>query len=146
MNKKTIVVPLVSLALIGGGALAGIASLAFAQTAETGSTTAAQSETSATLSAQKRVDVPGGGHVGANGVREEILTGATAESVKAAALAAYPGGTIERVETDAEGAAYEAHMTKADGAHITVKFDANYAVTATEGGPGGHGPRSSQDQ
>jgi hypothetical protein len=41
--------------------------------------------------------------------------------VREAALARVSGGTIERVETDADGhAAYEAHMTDADGNRITV--------------------------
>ncbi|MEA3215742.1 MAG: hypothetical protein QOJ19_1898 [Acidimicrobiia bacterium] len=75
-----------------------------------------------------------GGHVGHNGVKEELLTGDTAEKVKAAALAAVPGGTIERVENDAEGATYEAHMTKADGSHVTVKLDASFNVTSVENG------------
>lgn len=75
-----------------------------------------------------------GGHVGANGKKEELLTGGTASKVTAAAKAAVPGGTIERVETDAEGAVYEAHMKKADGTRVTVKFDANFKVTGTEDG------------
>ena len=41
-----------------------------------------------------------------------------------------PGGTVYRVETDAGDAAYEAHMTKADGTEVTVKFDKNLNVTA----------------
>ena len=53
----------------------------------------------------------------------------------AAAQTAVPGGTIQRVENDAEGAVYEAHMTKADGTQVTVKLDANFAVTGTETGP-----------
>jgi uncharacterized membrane protein YkoI len=75
---------------------------------------------------------------------ETALTGANAATAKAAALKAVPGGTVYRVETDADGATYEAHMTKADGTHVTVEFDKNFAVTAIEdgmgaGGPGGHG-------
>ena len=77
-----------------------------------------------------------GGHVGANGVVEKLLTGTTADKAKAAALAAVPGATIERVENDAEGAVYEAHMVKSDGTHVTVKMDANFKVTAIENGPG----------
>ena len=70
----------------------------------------------------------------ANGITETLLTGDTATKAKAAALAAVPGGTIERVETDAEGATYEAHMTKADGSEVTVKLDANFKVTGVETG------------
>jgi hypothetical protein len=89
---------------------------------------------------QAAFDPAKGGHVGQNGKKEELLTGDTAEKVKAAALAAYPGSTVQRVETAAEGAAFEAHMTKADGTQITVKFDSGYKITGTEtGGPGGPG-------
>jgi hypothetical protein len=71
-----------------------------------------------------------------HGPGETLLTGDTAAKVKAAALAAVPGGTIIRVETDSGGAVYEAHMKKADGTEVTVKFDANFKVTATEAGHG----------
>jgi hypothetical protein len=81
-----------------------------------------------------------GGHVGSNGVKEELLTGDVADKVRAAALAAVPGGTVQRVENDAEGSPYEAHMTKADGSLVTVKFDKNYAVTGVEDGMGAGGP------
>jgi hypothetical protein len=55
-----------------------------------------------------------------------------------AALAANFGATIQRVETDAEGAAYEAHILKSDGTRATVYFDQNFNLTSTEaGGPGG---------
>ena len=77
-----------------------------------------------------------GGHIGKNGTKEELLTGDTAEKVKAAALAAQPGATVLRVETDAEGAKYEAHIKKSDGTMITLKFDENFKVTSTEDGPG----------
>jgi hypothetical protein len=78
-----------------------------------------------------------GGHQ-ANGITETLLTGDTAKKVTDAALAANPGATIQRVETDAEGAAYEAHIVKSDGTRATVYFDQNFNVTSTEsGGPGG---------
>lgn len=75
-----------------------------------------------------------GGHVGQNGVKEELLTGDAAEKVKTAALTAVPGGNVERVETDAEGAAYEAHVETSDGGEVTVKLDANFNVTSVEEG------------
>jgi hypothetical protein len=68
---------------------------------------------------------------------ETALTGTIAEKVKAAALAANPGATVIRVETDADGSAYEAHITKADGTQATAKVDADFKVTATEDGCGG---------
>lgn len=76
-----------------------------------------------------------GGHMGKNGAKEELLTGDTADKVKAAALAAQPGSTVMRVETDAEGAKYEAHIKKSDGNMITLKFDENFKVTSSEDGP-----------
>ncbi|MDB5254205.1 MAG: hypothetical protein JWL80_271, partial [Parcubacteria group bacterium] len=45
-----------------------------------------------------------GGHIGKNGVKEQLLTGDVAAKVTAAALTAVPGGTIVRVENDADGA------------------------------------------
>ncbi|HEY0364091.1 MAG TPA: hypothetical protein VGC83_17565 [Solirubrobacteraceae bacterium] len=72
-----------------------------------------------------------GGHVGANGQRETLLTGDTAAKVKAAALAKVPGATVERVETDADhGSPYEAHVRKSDGTELEVLVDKSFAVTA----------------
>ncbi len=72
----------------------------------------------------------------AHGPGETLLTGATAEKVRKAALAAVPGATVIRVETDSAGAAYEAHLRKADGSEVTVKLDSSFAVTATQSGFG----------
>jgi uncharacterized membrane protein YkoI len=86
---------------------------------------------------------------GERGPGESALTGATADKVKAAALAKVPG-TVLRVETD-NGGVYEAHIRKADGTEVEVKVDKGFNVTATEthadrghdgdgrhdGGPGG---------
>jgi len=76
----------------------------------------------------------GAGRGGARGGRgsETALTGDTAAKVKAAAIAKV-GGTVERVETDADGnAAYEAHVTRADGSQITVYVDKSFTVVGTE--------------
>jgi hypothetical protein len=44
-----------------------------------------------------------------------------------------PGATIDRVETDADGhAAYEAHVTKADGSLATVYVDKSFNVVSVE--------------
>lgn len=67
---------------------------------------------------------------------ETVLTGTLATQAKAAALKAVPGATIDRVETDADGAAYEAHLTKPDGSKVTVKFDKSFAVLAIQDGMG----------
>ncbi|MFE4835783.1 hypothetical protein ACFRAU_14025 [Arthrobacter sp. NPDC056691] len=121
-------------ALLGGGALAVTALPA---NAATNTTTTASTSESGTDTNRTARDETKGGHVGANGVTETLLTGDTAAKVKAGALAANPGATIERVENDAEGATYEAHIVKADGTSATVKLDASFTVTATEtSGPG----------
>jgi uncharacterized membrane protein YkoI len=135
MKTKLYILALSAFALLGG--IGGTLALqTHAQTATTTATPAATS-TQAAAPAQQR-DPSKGGHVGSNGTREELLTGDTATKASAAALAAVPGGAIQRVENDAEGAVYEAHMTKADGSRVTVKLDANFNVTGTEnGGPGG---------
>jgi hypothetical protein len=53
-------------------------------------------------------------------------------------MVAVPGATVDRVETDADGAAYEAHVTKSDGTKATVKFDQDFNVTGVEDGMGAH--------
>lgn len=123
--KNTVFLPALAMVMVLGGGIAGYAHLAAAQ--------------DATTSGQGRpagFDHMRGGHVGKNGTKEEPLTGDVAAKVTAAALAAQPGATVERVETDAEGAAYEAHMTATDGSRLTLKFDTNFTVTATENGRG----------
>lgn len=70
---------------------------------------------------------------------EKVLTGTDYDKAKAAALAAVPGATIYRIETDADGATYEAHLVKADGTEATVKMDKNFKVTATQAGHGSGG-------
>lgn len=71
---------------------------------------------------------------------ENALTGADAATAKAAALKAVPGATVDRVETDADGATHEAHLTKSDGSQVTVEFDKSFEVTSIQDGmgPGGH--------
>ena len=75
---------------------------------------------------------PGRGGPGRQRPDETLLTGDNAAKAKAAALAKLPGATIVRVETDADGDAYEAHVTKADGSPATVKFDKSFNVTSVE--------------
>lgn len=65
---------------------------------------------------------------------ETLLTGDTAARVTAAVEARYPDATIQRVETDAEGAAYEAHITQTDGTRATVKLDESFTITGAETG------------
>jgi len=64
---------------------------------------------------------------------ETPLTGDTASKVEAAAKAKVPGGVVVRVETDADGhAAYEAHMTDADGTPVTVYVDKEFQVVSVD--------------
>ena len=66
---------------------------------------------------------------------ETLLTGDTAAKVREAALAKVSGGTIDRVETDADGhAAYEAHMTRSDGSRVTVYVNKAFEVVSVENG------------
>jgi hypothetical protein len=64
---------------------------------------------------------------------ETLLTGDALAKVTAVAQAKVPGGTVVRVETDADGnATYEAHMTKSDGTAVTVYVDGNFNYVSTE--------------
>jgi ABC-type transport system substrate-binding protein len=144
--RKAAIGGVLTIAALGGGAL-GAALLNGSASAQTDPTTTAPAATTAPDTSGTTTpatpdqrpagsgthDPSKGGHV-ANGITETLLTGDTATKVTAAAQAAVPDGTIERVETDAEGAAYEAHMVKADGSHVTVKLDASFTVTSIEDG------------
>ena len=74
---------------------------------------------------------------------ETLLTDGTAEKVKDAALKKVPGASVLRVETDAEGSPYEAHLRKSDGSEVTAKVNKQFEVTDVQqgfgGGPGGPG-------
>ena len=64
---------------------------------------------------------------------ETPLTGDALAKVSAIAEIKVPGGTIVRVETDADGnATYEAHMTKADGTPVTVYVDSSFNYVSTQ--------------
>ena len=77
---------------------------------------------------------PGRGGPGPAGQRpdETLLVGDNATKAKAAALAKLPGSTVVRVETDADGGVYEAHVSKSDGSPATVVFDKDFNVTAVQ--------------
>ena len=122
--------------LIAAGAVAGgvLASTAGASAATTSSTSAAPSTSSTAAPANPAApSSPSSTPVRSD---EKAVTDAVAATVKAKALATVPGGTVYRVETDAGDGTYEAHMTKADGSLVTVKFDANLNVKSVETGMG----------
>ena len=127
-------VGLVAAGVVAGGVLAGTLGAA---AATSGSTTATYAATGAEGGGR-----PANSH-SSTPVRSDekaVSDAALAAQLKQKALAAVPGGTVYRIETDADGATYEAHMTKADGAEVTVKFDKNLNVTGTESGMGKGGP------
>lgn len=121
-----------TLAVIAGAALGGSAIASAADSATTTpSTTASSNATPRQPGPPAHRNPALGGHQ-ANGKTETLLTGATASKVEAAAKAKVPGGTIERVETDADtGSPYEAHIKKRDGSEVIVYVDANFNVTGT---------------
>jgi uncharacterized membrane protein YkoI len=83
---------------------------------------------------------------------EPLLTGATLKSASDAALAAVPGGTVERASKedpgDPSGAAYEVHVRKSGGAEVEVLEDSSFKVLSVKAEPRGarghhgfgHGP------
>ena len=111
-----------ALALGVGGGSYGLASAASGNSTTTTPTTAVAGAP------------PGSGQPwGGQRSDETLLTGDTLAKVKAAALAKVSGGTIVRVETDADGhAKYEAHMTDASGNPVTVYVDESFNVVGTE--------------
>jgi len=123
---------LASIGLVAGGLFAGAI---LAGTHIAGAQNASSNGTSATTTASGQRHPATVKH----GPGETLLTGSTASRVRAAALAAVPGGTIIRVETDSDGSPYEAHVRKADGTFVTVKVSRDFKVTSTETGCGGHG-------
>jgi hypothetical protein len=125
--------------LLAAGAIIGgvIASTLSASAAS--STPAASGSTASTSSGS---DATRRGPGGAEPVRpdEKRVSSGTAATLRPAALKAVPGGTVHRIETDAGDGVYEAHMTKADGSLVTVKFDKNLKVTKVESGMGAGDP------
>jgi hypothetical protein len=120
---KSLVVPAMVIGVAGGSY--GIASAATGTTPTTATSTVAATTPAAAPTAQQ----PFGGQRS----DETLLTGDTLAKVTAAAEAKVPGGTIIRVETDADGhATYEAHMTDASGNPITVYVDDSFAAVSTE--------------
>jgi len=120
---------------IAAGLAAGSYGIASAASSDSGS-----SSSSGTTAARPTAPAPpgrggpGGGQPwGGQRSDETLLTGDTASKVEAAARAKVPDGTIVRVETDADGhAKYEAHMTDADGAPVTVYVDDGFSVASVE--------------
>jgi uncharacterized membrane protein YkoI len=119
-NVLLIVMSIAALAL-GGSAIAGAAS-------------GGEGSNSSNNSSSARPQAPAG--LPPQRSDETLLTGDTAAKVREAALARVSGGTIDRVETDADGhAAYEAHMTRSDGSRVTVYVNKAFEVAGVQSGP-----------
>jgi uncharacterized membrane protein YkoI len=134
------------IALVGAGLAIGVIGAtalgATAQTtAGTGTTASSAPGGSQSNPAANTRQAPRDLH-GAAPVRtdEKALSAAKTAILKAAALKAVPGGTVYRVETDAGDGVYEAHMTKANGTEVTVKFNSQLQVTKVESGMGAGDP------
>jgi hypothetical protein len=132
-KRRVAATGLLAAGVIGGGVLAGTLSAAASGHASTASASTVSSSGS-------DAGPPGPG--GAQPVRpdEKSVAGATAATLRAAALKAVPGGTVYRIETDAGDGAYEAHMKKAGGSLVTVKFGKDLRVTRVERGMGAGDP------
>jgi hypothetical protein len=151
MQRKLLTAAAITAAVAGGGVVGALVGApAFSGAQENPTTTVAPADPSAAPApapdgsthdpaaegrghGAKGKGGPRGPHQ-ANGKTEAVLTGDDAAKVTAAAQAAVPGATIDRIETDADGDAYEAHVTKEDGTDATVKLDANFAVTSVQDG------------
>jgi hypothetical protein len=122
-NVALIGTSLAALAL-GGSAIAGAAS------GGSGSNSSGPNSSSAIAAGRPSAGLP------PQRADETPLTGDALAKVRAAALAKVSGGTIERVETDADGnAKYEAHMTRSDGSRVTVYVNQSFDVVSVESGP-----------
>jgi uncharacterized membrane protein YkoI len=121
-NMLLIVLSITALAL-GGSAIAGAASGGGGSSSSNNSSSAQPTNRPPAGLPPQRSD-------------ETLLTGDTAAKVREAALAKVSGGTIDRVETDADGhAAYEAHMTRSDGSRVTVYVNKAFEVVGVQSGP-----------
>jgi hypothetical protein len=117
---------------------ASITALALGGSAIAGAASGGSNSSSSGNSANSPVFAANRGSAGLPHQRadETLLTGDTAAQVRKAALAKVSGGTIERVETDADGnAAYEAHMVRSDGTRVTVYVNKSFEVVSVKPGP-----------
>jgi len=103
----------------------GVASAASGNGSSSGSASAAATTTNP--------PPPQGAPWGRQRSDETPLTGDALAKGTAIAKEKVPGGTVVRVETDADGhAAYEAHMTKSDGTPVTVYVDKSFNFVSVE--------------
>ena len=126
---RTVAAGALALGLVAGGY--GIANAADGSTATTPSAATTAAATTTPTLPSLAPDASQG--FGGQRSDETLLTGDALANVTKAATAKVPGGTIVRVETDADGnAAYEEHMTAADGSRTTVYVDKSFDVVSVD--------------
>src|SRR5258707_4516006 len=133
LMPRSVAVTALALGLVGGGY--GIANAASGSSPSTTASSSSSNLSAAPSAASApSAQKPWGGQRS----DETLLTGDALAKVTALAKAKVSGGTIVRVETDADGhAAYEAHMTNASGALVTVYVDKQFNVVSVETGQPG---------
>jgi hypothetical protein len=131
-RRKAGAIGLVAAGVVTGGVLAGTLTAGAAGSNNSTSGTPAAGSTAPPAHSKSSTPVRSD---------EKATSTDVAATIKAKALKAVPGGTVYRIETDAGDGAYEAHMTKADGTPVTVKFDKDLTVTKVEAGMGLGDPR-----
>lgn len=137
MSRGVRAAALVAGGLVAGGVLAGAVGASAATNAPgTSGTGTSGTGTSGTVAPGYGAAGQGPGGGGQGRSDETVVTGSKADTLRAAALKAVPGGTVDRIETDAGDAAYEVHMTKSDGTRVTVKFSDSLALVRVEDGMG----------
>ena len=124
-----------------GAMVVGIAAGSYGIASAASGSSSASSDTTATTTTAAPTLAPSGAPPGASAQDpwgrqrsdETLLTGDALAKVTAIAKEKVPGGTIVRVETDADGnATYEAHMTRADGSPVTVYVDSSFQYVSTQ--------------
>ena len=111
----------------------GVGSYGIASAASGNGTTSTPTSTATNSAPAAPPGANGGAPWGHQRSDETLLTGDALAKVTAIAKAKVAGGTIVRVETDADGvAAYEAHMTKADGSPVTVYVDKDFNFVSVQ--------------
>ena len=131
-EKSRRVSPLLVAAAIAVGAGAGSYGIAAAASGS-GSSPSSSNAPIIPLAAGNNRPANSGDPWGRQRSDETLLTDGAKARVREQALSKVPNGTIVRIETDADGhAAYEAHMTKADGTPVTVYVDKQFNVVGVE--------------
>jgi uncharacterized membrane protein YkoI len=131
-HTKAVAVTALALGLAAGGyGVAQAADGSGSATSSSSGSTAATTQPGVPTSGNAR---PSDSSWGGQRSDETLLTGDTKSKVEAAAVAKVgTGATVVRVETDADGhAAYEVHMTKADGTPVTVYVATSFDVVSVE--------------